>query len=48
MMRYHHALALRDANQKAESAKLLQSLVQEFASSEWAAPAQALLKEAGS
>lgn len=47
MMRYHHALALKEANQKAESAKLLQALVKEFGQSEWAQPAKDLLGEIG-
>jgi tetratricopeptide (TPR) repeat protein len=45
LLRYHHALALRDAKQGAEAIKILESIVKDFASGEWAEPSGRLLKE---
>ena len=45
LLRYHHALALRDAKQGAEALKVLESLVKDYPKSEWAEPSARLLKE---
>ena len=45
LLRYHHALALRDAKQGAEALKILETVVKDYPKSEWAEPSARLLKE---
>lgn len=45
LLRYHHGLALREAKQPAEAVKVLQSVVQDYADSEWAKASRELLEE---
>ena len=45
LIRYQHAAALKAANNPAEAATVLESLVKDFGASEWAEPARRLLKE---
>jgi TolA-binding protein len=45
LLRYHHAAALKAANQGAQAAPVLESVIKDFASSEWAEPARKMLKE---
>jgi TolA-binding protein len=45
LLRYHHALALRDAKQGAEALKILETVVKDYAKSDWAEPSGRLLKE---
>ncbi len=46
LLRWHHAAALKAANQAAQAVPILESLVKDFGGSEWAEPARRLLKEA--
>jgi tetratricopeptide (TPR) repeat protein len=45
LIRYHHAAALKAANQAAQAAPILESIVKDFGGSEWAEPSRRLLKE---
>jgi len=45
LLRYHQAAALKELKQMAEAAKILESIVKDFGTSEWAGPASRLLKE---
>ena len=45
LLRYHHAAALKAANQAAQATPVLESLIKDFGNSEWAEPARRLLKE---
>jgi outer membrane protein assembly factor BamD (BamD/ComL family) len=45
LLRYHHAAALKAANQGAQAAPILESIVKDFGGSEWAEPSRRLLKE---
>lgn len=45
LLRWHHAAALKAANQAAQAAPILESLLKDAPASEWAEPARRLLKE---
>jgi TolA-binding protein len=45
LIRYHHGLALREAKRPAEAVQVLQSVVQEYADSEWAKASRELMEE---
>jgi TolA-binding protein len=45
LLRYHHGLALKEAKNNPEAAKVLQSVIQDFPQSEWVVAAKEVLKE---
>jgi TolA-binding protein len=45
LLRYHHALALKEAKQPAEAIKVFQTVVQDYPTSEWAKASKELLEE---
>ncbi len=45
LIRWHHAAALKAANQGAQAAPILESIVKDFGAGEWAEPARRMLKE---
>ncbi len=45
LIRWHHAAALKAANQAAQAAPILESILKDFGGSDWAEPARRLLKE---